>query len=88
MKNIQNDINPRIFRHNALKNFLIQTMAQQNHTLSLGSNTIDYYNEIFTKYIFDSTCFEFWKIKNNHEDFEGWPESLKMDHFMEQAWKG
>lgn len=80
--------NPRIFRHSALKNFLSHTITSLNPDLSLGSNTIDYYSEVFSRYIFDSACYEFWKIKNNHSDFKGWPEPLKMDHFVECAWKG
>jgi hypothetical protein len=49
--------------------------------------TVDYFNEIFLNYIFQKSCFEFWKIKNNKQDFEGWPDSLKLDHFLESAWK-
>lgn len=77
---------PRIFRHTALKNFLSTSLAQLNPDLSLAHTTVDYYSEIFLKYIFDRACFSFWKVKNDKVDFEGWPEALKMDHFLEQTW--
>jgi hypothetical protein len=34
----------------------------------------------------EKNCFEFWKIRNDKIEFEGWPESVKMDHFMEMCW--
>lgn len=65
IRNLKFRANPRIFRHSALKNFLRSILNGLNPDLSVGTNTIDYYSEVFTKYIFDSTCYEFWKVKNN-----------------------
>lgn len=41
---------------------------------------------IFVKYLFDKTCFDYWSIKNNQQDYEGIPDALKMDLFMEKVW--
>lgn len=51
---------PRIFRHTALRNFLATSLAELNPDLSLAGPTIDYYTEIFLKYVFDRACFAFW----------------------------
>jgi hypothetical protein len=60
---------PKLFRHTALKNFLARSLAELNPDLSLQANTIDYYSEIFLKYIFDKASFSYWKTKNNRIDF-------------------
>lgn len=86
MLNLEMAYNPKIFRHTALRNFLSKSLAELNPDLSLQGTTVDYYSEIFLKYLFDRTCFAYWKVKNNKIDFEGWPEALKMDHFLETAW--
>ncbi len=77
---------PRIFRHTSLKNFLTKTLAEMNPELSFSSKAIEYFAEIFIRYIFDKAVFDYWSIKNNHLDFYGWPEAVKMDHFIESAW--
>ena len=77
---------PRIFRHTALKNFLQKTLAELNPDMSLAGKSIDYYSEIFVRFIFEKTVFDYWHVKNNHSDFRGWPDALKMDHFLENAW--
>ena len=56
-------------------------------TLSISEYTIEYFVQIYNKFIFEKTAFELWKIRNDHEGFQGWDESLKMDHFMEMCWK-
>ncbi len=78
---------PRIFRHTALKNFLQKTLAELNPDLSIAAKSIDYYAETFVRYIFEKTVFDYWRVKNDCSgEFSGWPEPLKMDHFMESAW--
>ena len=77
---------PRIFRHTALKNFLQKTLAELNPDLSVAGKSIDYYSETFVRFIFEKTVFDYWHVKNNHSDFRGWPDALKMDHFLENAW--
>ena len=77
---------PRIFRHTSLKNFLTKTLAEMNPELSFSSKSIDYFAETFLRFIFDKAVFDYWRIKNNYQDYLGWPEPLKMDHFMESAW--
>ena len=57
-----------------------------NPEMSLSAKTIDYFAEVFVRYIFDKTCFDYWRVKNNQVDFQGWPEALKMDHFLECVW--
>jgi len=79
-------VKPRIFRHSALKNFLQKTMAEMNPDLSVAAKSIDYYAEMFVRYIFEKTVFDYWQVKNNRQDFEGWPEALKMVQFLESAW--
>lgn len=60
---------PQIFRSTALKNFLSRSLAEMNPDLSLQGNTIEYYSELFTRYIFDRAVFAYWKIKNDKVDF-------------------
>lgn len=50
------------------------------------NNTAITFQNIFTKFILEKAAFEFWKVRNDHVEFEGWPEALKMDHFMEMCW--
>ena len=83
---VEQVVKPRIFRHTALKNFLQKTLAEMNPDLSVAGKSIDYFAETFVRYIFEKTVFDYWQVKNNHQDFEGWPEALKMDHFLECAW--
>ena len=79
-------VKPRVFRHTALKNFLTRTLAEMNPDLSIQGTTLEYYSEIFIRYIMEKAIFNFWKIKNNKVDFAGWPDALKLDHFLESTW--
>jgi hypothetical protein len=83
---VENVFKPRIFRHTSLRNFLSKTLAELNPDLSLSAKTIDYYSELFVRYLFEKTCFDNWHITRNQVDYVGWPDALKMDHFMECAW--
>ena len=56
-------------------------------TLSISEYTIEYFVQIYNKFVFEKTAFELWKVRNDHESFDGWEENLKMDHFMEMCWK-
>jgi hypothetical protein len=57
-----------------------------NPDLSLSGKSVDYFSETFIRFIFEKCSFDFWKVKNNYQDYDGWPEALKMDHFLETAW--
>eukprot|EP00347_Sterkiella_histriomuscorum_P005960 403354605 len=85
--NIESTYKSTIFRHSALKNFLQITLAQLNPDLSLSGITIEYFNQMFMKFMFERGVFELWKIKRNCIDFQGWPEQLKMDLFIENTWR-
>jgi hypothetical protein len=37
--------------------------------------------------IFEKAIYTYWRVKNNRVDYEGWPESLKKDVFLEMAYK-
>lgn len=42
----------------------------------------------FQNFLMPRICYAYFDIVNDHsEKFEYWPEALKMDTFMEQAWK-
>ena len=69
----------------ALKNFLMKSMAEINPTLSMQGTSVHNFAEVFLRFLFERACFAYWKIKNNQEQFEGWPESLKMDYFLESV---
>lgn len=32
-------------------------------------------------------CFAYWDIQNDQETYQNWPEALKMEAFVERAWK-
>lgn len=87
MQNLEMVFKPKIFRPTSLKNFLTKMLAEMNPDLSIQGNTLEYYSEIFVRYILDRAVFAYWKVKNNRVDFEGWPDALKLDHFLELAWK-
>ena len=54
--------------------------------ISVAKNTQDYFAQIFVKFLLEKNCFEYWKIKNDQVEFQGWPDAIKMDHWMEQCW--
>lgn len=83
LEDSQNIFKPKVFRHSALKNFLKQTLTEINPDFSYSASSVDYFCELFLTFILDKSCFEYWKIKNNKQDFEGWPDALKMDYFLE-----
>lgn len=86
MDDLEQTANPRIFREAALRKFLGDALLEINPTLTIAKTTQLYFAQIFTEYLLEKNCFEFWKVRNDRVEFEGWPESLKMDHFMEQCW--
>lgn len=63
---VEQSFKPRIFRHTALRNFMSKTLAQMNPDLSLSNKAIEYYAEVFTRFLFEKVCFEYWGVKNNH----------------------
>ena len=81
------DVNASIFRSTPLKRFFTKTMAEINPVLSVSSITLDYYDRIFSRFIMPRVCFTFWDIQNDCETYEYWPEALKMEAFVERAWK-
>ncbi|CDW79121.1 UNKNOWN [Stylonychia lemnae] len=86
IKNLESVYKPKIFRHTALKNFLAKALAEMNPDLSLQGTTIEYFSELFVRYIFEKASFEYWKVKNNQVDYQGWPDPLKMDVMFENIW--
>ena len=70
-----------------MKHFLTTIMSEINPNVMIGKPTAALFSEFFMKHIFEPTIYEYWKVKNNHMDFEGWPESLKMEVFMENCMK-
>ena len=54
-------------------------MVEIDPQLSIAKNSVDYYCQLFQKFILEKDCFEFWKIKNDKVEYEGWPDALKMD---------
>jgi len=77
---------PRIFRPTALRTFLTKICAEMNPEMSLSAKVIDYYSEVFNRFIFEKCVFDYWAIKRSKIDYVEWPENLKMDHFIECAW--
>ena len=57
-----------------------------NPELSLSSKTIEYFSEVFIRFIFEKCVFDYWSIRNNKQDYVDWTENLKMDNFIENAW--
>ena len=57
-----------------------------NPELSISAKTVDYFSQVFIQFILEKTTFNYWQLKNNLQDFRGWPEAIKLDHFMENAW--
>lgn len=41
---------------------------------------------MFTKFILARSCYAYWDVKRNAE-YAHYPEGLKMDKFLENAWK-
>ena len=67
--------------------FLRKLIASMDPEIGLNKESIDYYTLIFNKFLLSKICYAYWVILNNKQDFEDWPEALKMDHFIEHAWK-
>lgn len=86
LKDVESLFKPRIFRRAALKRFIEAVLLDIDPRFSVSSNALEYFTQIFTKFILEKYCFEFWKIKNDQIEYEGWPEAVKMDHFIEQCW--
>ncbi len=57
-----------------------------NPDLTFSAKSIDYFSETFLRFIFEKAVFDYWQIKCDLETYVGWPEPVKMDHFMETAW--
>ena len=75
-----------IFRQAPLRRFIIEALAQVNPTLSVTAVTLQNYEGIFHKFILPRVCFAFWDVRNDQETYENWPEALKMDEFLYNAW--
>ena len=61
-------------------------LAETNPTLSISLNTLEYYQELFNKFIMAKTCFAYWEVQHDSQ-YSSWPEAVKMDKFIELAWK-
>jgi hypothetical protein len=57
---MNSELNPRIFKTAALKNFLQKVLAEMNPEMSIQTTTLDYFEIIFNKYIFPKIAFIFW----------------------------
>ncbi len=78
----------QIFRPNALRRFISTTLSELNPSYSLQGTTLEYYTMAFQNFIMPRICYAYFDIVNDcSEKFQYWPEALKMDMFMEQAWK-
>ncbi len=62
-------------------------MAELNPVLSVSSISLEYYERIFSCYIMPRVCFSYWDIQNDQQEYENWPEALKMEMFLDRAWK-
>jgi hypothetical protein len=78
--------NSLIFRPSSLKKFISTLLAEINPTMSIATHSIDYFHQVFCKFILARACFAFWDIKRD-EDYAHYPEGLKMDKFIENVWK-
>ena len=78
--------NSQIFRNAALKRFITTMLAEHNPHLSISTNSLEYYHQVFCKFIFARTVFAYWDVKRN-SDYAHFPEATKMDKFIEKAWK-
>lgn len=87
VKFIETHYKPSMFRKASLRRFLGDLLLEHGPQYSMASNAVDVFSQIFVKFLLEKDCFEFWKIRNDHEHFQDWPEADKMDYFMEQAWK-
>jgi hypothetical protein len=83
---VEMEHNSKIFRNSALRRFLTTMLAETNPTLSIATNSLEYYHQVFCKFILARTCFAFWDVERN-SDYDHYPEALKMDKFIEHAWK-
>ena len=82
IQHVSQSLNPLIFKKAALKRFLEGILLELDPKITVGGNTCEYYALIFSKFILEKDCFEHWKVKNDHESFQNWPEIMKMDHFV------
>ena len=83
---VEMDHNSHIFRHSSLHRFLATQLAELNPKLSISGNAIEFYHLVFVKFILARVCFAYWDVKRSSE-YAHYPEGLKMDKFMENAWK-
>ena len=60
---------PMIFKKSNLKKFMSDILLEIHPKYSVGSNTVDYYANVFNRFILDKSAFEHWKILNDHESY-------------------
>lgn len=48
---------------------------------------VDYYSNVFQEFLVPRLSYTFFDIMQDQVKFQYWPEAMKMDYFMEQAWK-
>lgn len=87
LTNIDARVDPLLFKPESLRRFLTKLVAEVNPKLSTQGITHDYLSMLFTHFIFPRIVFVYWEVRNNHKDYENWPEAVKMDHFIETCWK-
>ena len=81
------DTTKKIFSMSSLKRFFAQTLAEINPRLSTTTITLQNYDRIFSKFILPRVCFAYWDIQNDQETYEHWPEALKVEQFLINAWR-
>ena len=88
LKEWDSRVNNHLFRPSALRRFLQTSLAEVNSKYSLSTVTLQYYSMALQQFLIPRIAFAHWDIQNDHSDqFEYWPDALKMDYFMEQSWK-
>ena len=77
---------PKIFFKQPLKRMLDQILLEKDPSYGITQIAIQYYTQVFQRFILEKVAFEWWKIKNDHKTYDGWLEIMKSDQFMENVW--
>lgn len=60
-------------------------ILEENPNMGIANKSNEYFSMAFSRFILDKVCFEYWKIKNDHETYEGMPDAIKLDMFIENC---
>ena len=69
-----------------MKRFLTLVITEVNPVLGCSARTQEYYARVFSSFIMPRVCYTYWDIRNDCVAYEHWPETLKMDKFLERCW--